>query len=215
MPATTTNTTTTTTTTTATSTATTKRRSLPTNLLSGRAHGPDAGRAPPTAAAARRSRAAPYTTVTEAFDDDDDDDGIPLMPLTRVQSAWQPAPPPAVAAAYDDELGGKKGKGKGRRGGAAKRRVYRYVSHGIGGAGNFRKVLSNSFRADITTTDPSFARNAVEKEEAMVSRGVCACSRCFANQRSSSADSGSGRGGSGSRSQPSSSSSSATRVSSP
>lgn len=139
-------------TTTAPSTATTKRRSLPTHLLSGRAHGPDAGRPPPpppppTAAAARRSRAAPYTTVTEAFDDDafddDDDDGIPLMPLTRVQSAWQPAPPPAVAAAYDDELDGKKGKGKGkgRRGGAAKRRVYRYVSHGIGGAGNFRKFF--------------------------------------------------------------------------
>lgn len=130
-------------TTTAPSTATTKRRSLPTHLLSGRAHGPDAGRAPPpTAAAARRSRTAPYTTVTETFDDAfDDDDGIPLMPLTRVQSAWQPAPPPAVAAAYDDELDGKKGKGKGRRGGAAKRRVYRYVSHGIGGAGNFRKFF--------------------------------------------------------------------------
>lgn len=80
--------------------------------------------------------------MTETFDDAfDDDEGIPLMPLTRVQSAWQPAPPPAVAAAYDDELDGKKGKGKGRRGGAVKRRVYRYVSHGIGGAGNFRKFF--------------------------------------------------------------------------
>lgn len=57
--------------------------------------------------------------------DDLDNDAIPLVPLTRVHSSTIQQPPPSALS--------KQHKRRGR--------MYRYVSHGIGGAGNFRKSL--------------------------------------------------------------------------
>ncbi|KAH7063273.1 hypothetical protein B0J12DRAFT_164645 [Macrophomina phaseolina] len=129
------------TTTTTTTTSNPLRPTLPTHLLSGRSHGPDAGRRITSSSA---HRAAPSDHSFDAYHDDDDD-GIPLMPLSRVQSVWQasPGPPPPAYSEFahdgggDDHTNNKSNKGKGR--GSRGRRVYRYVSHGIGGAGNFRK----------------------------------------------------------------------------
>lgn len=100
----------------------TKRPTLPLHLLSGRAAGPDAGARPSTLTQRRAAADA------DAFTLDDDSDAIPLVPLTRVHSTWEASPPPPAYTARDQSSRASR-----------PRRVYRYVSHGIGGAGNFRE----------------------------------------------------------------------------
>ncbi|KAK0647785.1 hypothetical protein DIS24_g7408 [Lasiodiplodia hormozganensis] len=122
-------------------------------------------------------------------DDDDDDDAVPLVPLAQAQSkAGGKMKGRMMELEQDDQQ--KENTSSGRR----RKRVYRYVSHGIGGAGNFRRVLT-SFRSDITTTDPSFARNhhqaakSQQQHQRRASSGpdpgpsstICACSRCFSS----------------------------------
>ncbi|KAF4538620.1 uncharacterized protein LTHEOB_974 [Lasiodiplodia theobromae] len=122
--------------------------------------------------------------------DDDDDDAIPLVPLAQAQSKAGGKMKGRMMELEQDDDQQKENTSSGRR----RKRVYRYVSHGIGGAGNFRRVLT-SFRSDITTTDPSFARNhhqaakSQQKHQRQVSFGpdpgpsstICACSRCFSS----------------------------------
>ncbi|EOD50078.1 hypothetical protein GTA08_BOTSDO04221 [Neofusicoccum parvum] len=109
---------------------------------------------------------------------DDDSDAIPLVPLTRVHSTWEASPssPPPPAYTARDQNRASR-----------PRRVYR-------------------FRADISSTDPSFARNAQAKDGA--SAGICACSRCFTKTtggQNAGSSSGSRAGSSGSATRASSS----------
>ncbi|KAB2572057.1 hypothetical protein DBV05_g9271 [Lasiodiplodia theobromae] len=126
--------------------------------------------------------------------DNDDDDAIPLVPLSGAQQVRPKAGGKMkgrmIELEQDDDQQ-KENTSSGRR----RKRVYRYVSHGIGGAGNFRRVLT-SFRSDMTTTDPSFARNhhqaakSQQQHQRQTSSGpdpgpssstICACSRCFSS----------------------------------
>ncbi|KKY19253.1 hypothetical protein UCDDS831_g05457 [Diplodia seriata] len=142
---------------------------LPRHLLSGRNHGPDAGRAPRRLVTTKSSdnngngtSSAPHHTMMATgerdadgdsfdnvflgFDDDNDDDAIPLVPLPKVRSSntttTTTTTPTAAAKGKMKARGGgeedKENDGAGRSG-KRRRRVYRYVSHGIGGAGNFRE----------------------------------------------------------------------------